>query len=501
MTRTFFSLLTSLGITQAVPTYNQEQDPDPIDLQVKSLLYLFQRLRINKLTSFLDKNDLSLKYIYQAENQEVNQKLDEQFNLDEFLKLLVNDEYRILVDFTKNKFRSYCILSEYPTKTNFQVRQGNHEDYSFPQFRDSNDKNVAKFRFLLFPTSAISIEYIANVLSGSDIYCEHFAYLPHKTRVQFALESIKEVIPKTNTTTIELTLSQRSKIIRGYLTKLAITVQLQRIYQEHIKLVNSPTKSDTTLPKLASPIRSLKPKPSLAKMASHTNLNSTSPTRLSHRTSMANLRPSSPTKSLKPKPSIPRFQLEELYNPVASPVAIPIDQTSNGSDPDSTSYLTTILYPDIYEKSNPADMFKKNDVLMFSDKPINYIESVKPNGFHFFNTSLITSPDKDGNNIGAVLIGTEVYEVKLDSIEIDNVRVTLPKEVLEIFKKVYPKPEIVVIGLGKHNRILMPETKNIFSQLGIQTEVGDSHSAASIFDLLATERPNVIGAFLLPPNL
>ncbi|EGW33111.1 uncharacterized protein SPAPADRAFT_60424 [Spathaspora passalidarum NRRL Y-27907] len=151
--------------------------------------------------------------------------------------------------------------------------------------------------------------------------------------------------------------------------------------------------------------------------------------------------------------------------------------------------------------SNPADMFKRNDVLMYSDKPINYIESVKPDGFHFFNTMLITSPDKQGKNVGAILLGTEVYEVNLDNLEIDNVRVNFPSEVLKIFKKVYPKPEIVVIGLGKQNRILMPETKNVFSELGIQTEVGDSSSAASVFDLLATERPNVIGALLLPPNL
>ncbi|EGW33113.1 uncharacterized protein SPAPADRAFT_60425, partial [Spathaspora passalidarum NRRL Y-27907] len=310
MATTLYSLLSSLGITTAIPTYNQE-NPDPIDLQIKSLLYLFKRFRINKLAAFLDKDDLSLKYVDDTEEIEENQKLDEQFNIDQFLKLLINDEYRILVDFFKNKFRSYCILTEYPKGM----------EPSFPEFRDSKDQRVGQFRFLLFPTSGVTVEYVASLLSGSDIYCEHFSYLPYKARVRLALESIREVTPfEYKAAILNITLLQRTKIIRGYLTKMAFTVQLQRIYQERIKL-NSPNKSDSVAkPNTSSSPIKIKPK-KLAKMASFSNLNTqTSPSRLSPRKSMANLRPPSPGKQLKPKPSIPRFQLEELYNPVVSPV-------------------------------------------------------------------------------------------------------------------------------------------------------------------------------------
>lgn len=154
--------------------------------------------------------------------------------------------------------------------------------------------------------------------------------------------------------------------------------------------------------------------------------------------------------------------------------------------------------------ANPADLFKKNDILMFSDKPINYIESVKHNGFYLANNIYISSPDKLGNIIGALLYQTESLEINLTGcyklingfiVEFDE------EEILQIFTKIHPKPEILCIGLGKKSRMLSESNRKFFSQLGIQLEIGDSNNAAQSFDLLATERPNVIGALLLPPNV
>jgi len=154
--------------------------------------------------------------------------------------------------------------------------------------------------------------------------------------------------------------------------------------------------------------------------------------------------------------------------------------------------------------SNPADLFKKNDILMYSDKPINYIESVKENGFYLSNHLLITSPDSQGRIIGGLLYQTESLEVDFTNaykiingfiVEFDE------SEVLHIFSKLHPKPEIVVVGLGKKSRMLSEANRRFFSNLGIQLETGDSNNAAQIFDLLATERPNVIAALLLPPNV
>lgn len=156
--------------------------------------------------------------------------------------------------------------------------------------------------------------------------------------------------------------------------------------------------------------------------------------------------------------------------------------------------------------TNPADMIKRNDILMFSQKPVNYIESVKKDGFHLANNLLIRSPDADGNIIGAVMIDTESYEVNLSKPDkgftiTNGFLVELKEDVLQVFEKVHPKPEICVIGLGKKSRMLHDKSRKYLSNLGIQLEITDSNNAAQVYDLLATERPHVIGAFLLPPNV
>lgn len=154
--------------------------------------------------------------------------------------------------------------------------------------------------------------------------------------------------------------------------------------------------------------------------------------------------------------------------------------------------------------SNPADLFKKNDILMYSDKPTNYIESVKANGYYLASKILIKSPNDEGKLTGALLLEGEAYEVDLldDGYKLINgFIVEFDKLVLSLFEKIHPKPEILVVGLGMKSRVLSEANRKFFSGLGIQLEVGDSTNAASSFDMLATERPNVIGGLLLPPNV
>lgn len=160
--------------------------------------------------------------------------------------------------------------------------------------------------------------------------------------------------------------------------------------------------------------------------------------------------------------------------------------------------------PQLQTASSPADLLKKNDVLMYLQKPINYIESIKQNGFHLSNDILITSPNDNGEEIGTLLLEGESFEVNLSHGGykiINGFQVDFnSKLVLAIFEKVHPKPEILVVGLGKKSRVLLEANRRYFSDLGIQIEVGDSRNAARLFDVLATERPGVIGALLLPPN-
>ncbi|OBA23841.1 hypothetical protein METBIDRAFT_35480 [Metschnikowia bicuspidata var. bicuspidata NRRL YB-4993] len=153
---------------------------------------------------------------------------------------------------------------------------------------------------------------------------------------------------------------------------------------------------------------------------------------------------------------------------------------------------------------NPVDLIKKNDILMYSQKPINYIESVKPNGFHLANNMLITSPSEKGDVIGALLLESESFEVNFSNggyKMVNGFIVEFSEElILSLFCKVHPKPEILVVGLGKKSRMLLEKNRQFLSGLGIQLELGELRHAARIYDLLATERPGVISALLLPPN-
>lgn len=153
--------------------------------------------------------------------------------------------------------------------------------------------------------------------------------------------------------------------------------------------------------------------------------------------------------------------------------------------------------------SNPVDLLKKNDILMYSQKPINYIESIKNNGFHLANNVLITSPNALGQVTGTVLLENESFEVNLSDGGykiINGFIVEFHDDIVSLFQKIHPKPEILVVGLGRTSRMLLEKNRTSLSALGIQLEVSDSRNAARIYDLLATERPKVILALLMPPN-
>ena len=77
---------------------------------------------------------------------------------------------------------------------------------------------------------------MGRLLTKSDIYIEHKNVSTLK-RYMIAIESINEVLGfdgnKSDITIFDITITQ-NQIIRQYLIKLAIQVQLTRIYQEYI---------------------------------------------------------------------------------------------------------------------------------------------------------------------------------------------------------------------------------------------------------------------------
>lgn len=167
----------------------------------------------------------------------------------------------------------------------------------------------------------------------------------------------------------------------------------------------------------------------------------------------------------------------------------------------------------IQQKSDsPKDVSKllsNFDLLGMASQPANNIETVLKDGIQFSNGIIIKSPNDKNQEIGSILLGGEAFELNLSGdkgqeplYEItNNFLVKISEKALGIFKVSYPKPELVVVGLGKKSRILHESNRKFFTGLGIQVEISDTRNACQNFDLLATERPNQIAALLLPPNL
>ncbi|KAG8424216.1 hypothetical protein J3458_001036 [Metarhizium acridum] len=106
---------------------------------------------------------------------------------------------------------------------------------------------------------------------------------------------------------------------------------------------------------------------------------------------------------------------------------------------------------------------------------------------------------------GALLVNGEAFAWRpweaTESMELVNKKgqFDLPKDVFGIFDLLWPRPDLLVIGVGKQNLPLSPETKKHIAELGMRVEVLDTRNAAAQFNLLATERGvSEVAAALIP---
>ena len=307
----------------AIPTYRQGDYDDPIDLQIKSLLYMFRRCNIAESQAFL--NDATVggvgvagaggsdKYREHAKLQQRMQrglgsqtplasspnvrsklgtidkklsladlkstssnklfssslqaqagsparpslqssiptatnstdlpgisaldkeKLDVMYSKAEFDKLMKNDEHRVLIDWKKNKFRSMCLLSGKPSQST-----------ALPRFP------VKNYSFTVLPARSSEITYIT-VLSDSNLYFEH--YVSKDTRRRLAKDAL-DFVKKDSPSTAAFTKNDRALVILIYLRRLAVEVQVDRLYKnlyrERIKVENRP-KNPLSIPEQAVP--------------------------------------------------------------------------------------------------------------------------------------------------------------------------------------------------------------------------------------------------------
>ncbi|KAK9479091.1 hypothetical protein V1514DRAFT_351694 [Lipomyces japonicus] len=140
------------------------------------------------------------------------------------------------------------------------------------------------------------------------------------------------------------------------------------------------------------------------------------------------------------------------------------------------------------------------DMLQDLPRPPIAIDEVNLTGFLLSNGDVF---DCENNTRACLINGAQVLVFKFEDYVtgLDTGIVSISNEGLGFFDVIFPRPELVLIGLGTGSRILSEETRTLFLDKGCMVEVGDTVNAASNFELLATERPHRISALLLPPSL
>ncbi|PYH40890.1 Mth938-like domain-containing protein [Aspergillus saccharolyticus JOP 1030-1] len=133
--------------------------------------------------------------------------------------------------------------------------------------------------------------------------------------------------------------------------------------------------------------------------------------------------------------------------------------------------------------------------------PTTSIDATLDTGFHLNNGVKITGGD------GVMLIGGEAFPWrpwqagpggragminKKGQFELDE-------QVWGVLSLVWPRPDLLILGMGEHVFPLSPETRKHINSLGVRVEVSDTRNAAAQFNLLATERGvTEIAAAMIP---
>ncbi|OAA49486.1 NADH dehydrogenase [Metarhizium rileyi] len=147
----------------------------------------------------------------------------------------------------------------------------------------------------------------------------------------------------------------------------------------------------------------------------------------------------------------------------------------------------------------PPTNFSELDVLGDTPAPSTSVDVCMYDGFGLNSGVTIANGD------GALLVNGEAFAWRpwegKESLELVNTKgqFELPEEAFGLFDLLWPRPDLLVIGVGKHNLPLSPRTKKHIAELGMRVEVLDTRNAAAQFNLLATERGvSEVSAALIP---
>ncbi|KAL0931341.1 DUF498 domain-containing protein [Colletotrichum truncatum] len=143
--------------------------------------------------------------------------------------------------------------------------------------------------------------------------------------------------------------------------------------------------------------------------------------------------------------------------------------------------------------------FSELDVLGGVPKPSTSIDVCMSDGFSLNSGVKIL----DGN--AALLVGGEAFEWRpweaKGSMNLINAKgqFEVPPEAFGVLDLLWPRPDLLIIGVGPKMVPLSPATRKYLSSIGIRVEILDTRNAASQFNLLATERGvDDVAAALIP---
>ncbi|KAI0835603.1 hypothetical protein F5Y06DRAFT_299431 [Hypoxylon sp. FL0890] len=147
----------------------------------------------------------------------------------------------------------------------------------------------------------------------------------------------------------------------------------------------------------------------------------------------------------------------------------------------------------------PATDFGALDVLGNTPVPSTSIDVCASDGFH------LNSGAKIFDGSGVLLVGGEAFSwrpwLARGEKRLLNKKGQweVPSETFGLLSLIWPRPDLLILGLGPEMRPISPELRRHISSLGMRVEVLDTRNAAAQFNLLATERGvNDVAAALIP---
>ncbi|KAJ5863736.1 uncharacterized protein N7529_005652 [Penicillium soppii] len=214
-------------------------------------------------------------------------------------------------------------------------------------------------------------------------------------------------------------------------------------------------------------------------------------------------------------PSFPSTASASPCQSISSPsVILPSTRRNNSSAvrptrmiPRSHSHKPTSHDRGPESKEDTQTDFNALNVLGNIPAPTTAIDACLDSGFHLNNGVKVSNGD------GVLLVGGEAFAWRpwkaVEGAENDNTardtminskgQFELDESVWGLLNLVWPKPDMLILGLGGSMFPLSPETKRHINSLGIRVDILDTRNAAAQFNLLATERGvTEIAAAMIP---